>query len=55
MPFGLNGAPTTFQRLINEVVRDLEKYAHAYLDDMVVFSDSWIEHLGHLETILEKL
>ena len=55
MPFGLNGAPGTFQRLMNEVVQDLEKFAHAYLDDLVVFSDTWREHLSHLETILEKL
>ena len=54
MTFGLNRAPTTFQRLMNQVVRDMEKFAHAYLDDLVVFSDSWTEHLGHLETILEK-
>ena len=40
MPFGLNRAPATFQRLMNEVVRDLEKFAHAYLDDLVVFSDT---------------
>ena len=33
----------------------MEKFAHAYLDDLVVFSDSWTEHLGHLDTILEKL
>ena len=55
MPFGLNGAPATFQHLMNEVVRDMEKFAHACLDDLVVFSDSWTEHLDHLETILEKL
>ena len=55
MPFRLNGALATFQRLMNEVVRDMEKFAHAYLDDLVVFSDSWTEHLDHLETILEKL
>ena len=55
MAFGLNGASASFQRLMNEVVRDLEKLAHAYLDDLVVFSDTWTEHLIHLETILEKL
>ena len=55
MAFRLNGASASFQRLINEVVRDLEKFAHAYLDDLVVFSDTWTEHLIHLETILEKL
>ena len=45
----------TFQRIMNEVVQDLDKFAHAYLDDLVVFSDTWTEHLSHLETILEKL
>ena len=55
MTFGLNRAPTTFQRLMNKVVQDMEKFAHAYLDNLVVFSDSWTEHLGHLETIVEKL
>ena len=37
------------------MTEDLEKFAHAYLDDLVVFSDTWTEHLSHLETILEKL
>ena len=55
MPFGLNGAPTTFQRLMNKVAQDMEKFAHAQPDDLVIFSDSWTEHLGHLETTLEKL
>ena len=55
MSFGLNGAPATFQRLMNEVVRDIESFAQAYLDDLVVFSDTWTEHLSHLQTVLEKL
>ena len=55
MPFGRNGPPAAFQRLMNEVVQDMEKFAHAYLDDLVVFSDSWTEHIGDLEPMLEKL
>ena len=51
MPFGLNGVPLTFQRLINEVVRDMESFAQAYLDDLVVFSDTWTEHLSYLQTV----
>ena len=49
MPFGLNGAPATFQRLMNEVVRDMEKL------DLVIFSDTWEEHLVYLEAMLGKL
>ena len=55
MPFGLNGAPATFQRLMNEVIRDMEKFAHAYLDNLVIFSDTWEEHLAQLRAMLEKL
>ena len=59
MLFRLNVIPITFQRLMNKVVWDMEKFAHVYdylaIDDSEVFSDSWSEHLGHLETILEKL
>ena len=40
---------------MNEVVQDMEKFAHIYLDDLVVFSDSWTEHLSRLGTILVKL
>ena len=40
---------------MNEVVRDMEKFAHAYLDDLVIFSDTWEEHLVYLEAILGKL
>ena len=55
MLFGLNGVPATFQRLMNEVVQDMEKFAHAYLDDFVIFSDTWEEHLVYLEAMLGKL
>ena len=55
MPFRLNGASASFQRLINEVVREMESFAQAYLDDLVVFSDTWTEDLSHLQTALEKL
>ena len=34
MPFGLNGAPTTFQRMIDKIIRNLEGFTAAYLDDL---------------------
>ena len=33
----------------------MAKFAHAYLDDVVIFSDTWEEHLVYLEAILGKL
>lgn len=40
MPFGLHGAPATFQRLMDQVLSGLQEYAAAYLDDVVIFSSS---------------
>lgn len=51
MPFGLQGAPATFQRLMD---RGLEVFSAAYLDDVVVFSKTWEEHLTHIRAILDR-
>ena len=53
MPFGLNGAPDTFQRLMDRVVKGMEEYVVVYLDDIVVFSATWEEHLIQVENVLE--
>lgn len=54
MPVGLKNAPAVFQRLMNGVLQDLP-YAAAYIDDVVVASNSWEEHLQHLKTVLERI
>ena len=55
MPFGLNGAPATFQRLMDQVIRGAEDFTGAYLDDLVIFSRTWTEHLEHLHDIFTRL
>ena len=55
MPFGLKGAPTTFQRLMDILLGPCHQYASAYLDDIVVFSTSWEDHLVHLKDVLQRL
>ena len=40
MPFGLCGAPATFQRMMDQVIRGMHKFASAYLDDLIVFSST---------------
>ena len=54
MPFGLQGAPATFQRLMDSVLADLS-FCAAYLDDVIIFSKSWMEHVVHLERVIERL
>ena len=54
MPFGLQGGQATFQRLMNHVICGMD-FAAAYLDDLIVSSDSWNEHLVHVHAVLERL
>ena len=49
MPFGLQGAPATFQRMMDQPLHGLEGFAVAYLDDLVVYSESREEHLLHIK------
>jgi hypothetical protein len=56
MPFGLKNAPATFQKLMTRVLEGhLGKFAHVYLDDIIIFSRDHREHLVHLRLILERL
>jgi hypothetical protein len=56
MPFGLHGAPATFQALINNTLREyLDNFAIAYLDDILIFSKSKEEHVQHVRKVLAKL
>ena len=55
MPFGLSGAPATFQRMMDEILRDTYSFAGVCLDDIVIHSESWREHLSHLDTVLQRL
>ncbi|KAI2652490.1 Retrovirus-related Pol polyprotein from transposon 17.6 [Labeo rohita] len=55
LPFGLHGAPATFQRLMDVVLRPHQSYAAAYSDDVVIPSEHWDEHLSHLRRVLTGL
>ena len=54
MSFGLRNAPATFQRMMNMVVFGLEGCA-VYLDDVVVFSDSWDTHVQRIRALFGRL
>ncbi|KII64900.1 Transposon Ty3-I Gag-Pol polyprotein [Thelohanellus kitauei] len=53
MPFGLTNAPSTFQRLMDAVLKDLN-CAIAYLDDVVIFSPNSEQHLKDIEAVLNR-
>ena len=52
MPFGLQGTPATFQRMMDQLLRGLEEYEAAYLDNLVIYSDSLEDHMLHLAKVL---
>lgn len=52
MLLGLTNAPTVFQALINNVLCDfLNQFVFIYLDDILIFSKSEEEHVGHLRQV----
>uniref|UniRef100_A0A8C2IIM4 ribonuclease H n=1 Tax=Cyprinus carpio TaxID=7962 RepID=A0A8C2IIM4_CYPCA len=55
LPFGLHGAPATFQRLMDVLLRPHQAYAAAYLDDVVIHSETWEDHLERLRRVLTEL
>ncbi|UYV69028.1 hypothetical protein LAZ67_6002107 [Cordylochernes scorpioides] len=54
MSFGLCNAAQTFQRLINEEFQGLD-FAYAYIDDVLIASDSENQHVSHLQQLFGRL
>ena len=55
MPFGLSGAPGTFQRLVDQVLRGTKEFAGVCLDDIVVYRETWEQHLENVEQVFKHL
>ena len=54
MPFGLKNAPATFQRVLRQLIL---KYnltnVENYFDDIIIFSDTFDDHLQHIEDVMK--
>lgn len=57
LPFGLKTAPAIFQRILSNILRKykLTLFAVNYIDDILIFSKSFEEHICHLEKLLEAI
>ena len=54
MAFGMKNSPATFQRLINSVTSGIDG-CDAYIDDAIIYSDTWEEHLLTIRQFYDRL
>ncbi|MBW0472864.1 hypothetical protein O181_012579 [Austropuccinia psidii MF-1] len=57
LPFGIKNAPSHFQRMINEIFPEelLKVWLIIYIDDIIVCSKTWEEHIYILFRVLKKI
>lgn len=56
MPMGLRNSRATFQTLMNSLFRDcIDAFMVIYLDDILIFSGTRVDHLTHLNFVLYRL
>ena len=54
MPFGLSGAPSSFQRLMDKTLQGIS-FVTIYLDDILVHSKDEDTHREHLDIVFKCL
>lgn len=57
LPFGLKNSPGVFQRILSNKIRrnSLDDFSIYYIDDILIFSKSWKEHVHHIKKFIEAL
>ena len=53
MPYGLTNAPSVFQRLADSLTDGVREFVLGFVDDFLVFSKTWQEHVEHIRAFFE--
>ncbi|MBW0568195.1 hypothetical protein O181_107910 [Austropuccinia psidii MF-1] len=56
MPFGIKNAPAHFQRMMDTIFQEeiLEGWRVVYLDDIIIYSETWEDHVQYIDRVLSK-
>ncbi|MBW0558852.1 hypothetical protein O181_098567 [Austropuccinia psidii MF-1] len=55
MPFGITNAAANFQRRIDTIFQEiLEGWMVVYIDEIIIYSETWEEHVQYIEKVLSK-
>ncbi|MDC0525355.1 DNA cytosine methyltransferase [bacterium] len=54
MPMGMQAASATFQRIMDVLLRDLD-FCVGFIDDILIFSNTWEDHLMHVALVLDRI
>ncbi|CAF2122901.1 unnamed protein product, partial [Rotaria magnacalcarata] len=55
LPMGLRNSPPTFQKVMTDTLKSCRSFSLVYLDDIIVFSESFSDHLYHLRCVFSAL
>ena len=56
LPFGFASSPAIFQRMVDMLLGGMKwVFAIGYIDGIIVYSGTWVEHLSHLRQVFEAL
>ncbi|CAM4802461.1 unnamed protein product [Rotaria magnacalcarata] len=55
LPMGLRNSPPTFQKVMTDTLKSCRSFCLVYLDDIIVFSESFSDHLYHLRCVFSAL
>ena len=55
LPQGLKNSPPTFQRIMLDILSTCRQFSLVYIDDIVIFSRTFEEHVNHLNRVLSIL